>query len=74
MLDNDMIEKMVAARARGHVIDVLTYESLIIPWGSDCCRGCEFYDSGRTITMHGYCPIVKRNVSPHYFCTKYEQD
>lgn len=74
MLDSTMISKMQEARARGDVIDALTYESLIIPWGSDCCHGCEFYECGKTITAHGFCPIQGRKVSPHYFCEKWEQD
>jgi hypothetical protein len=57
-----------------HVIDISSLGAMIIPWGSDCCHGCELYQSGISITAHGVCPIQQRRVSPHYFCEEYEQD
>jgi len=72
MLANDAIKERAKALAEGRIIDAMSI--LIIPWGSDCCYGCELYDSGITITAHGFCSIQNRNVSPHYFCEKYEQD
>ena len=74
MLDNEAIHLREEALAAGLVLDAMYYERCIIPWGSDCCRGCEYYDCGQTITAHGYCPIQGRKVSPHYFCGEYEQD
>jgi hypothetical protein len=47
---------------------------MIIPWGSDCCHGCELYECGKSITAWGFCPVMQRQVSPHYFCEKWEQD
>lgn len=72
MLDNYAIELRKEALARGDVIDAKFIP--IIPWGSDCCGGCEFYEGSILDTYHGFCPIQNRKVSPHYFCWKWEQD
>jgi hypothetical protein len=74
MLDNEAIRLMREAKESGHVISAMTYESLIIPWGSDCCHGCENYQCGKSITAHGFCPIKQRGVSPHYYCSDWGQD
>lgn len=74
MLDNEAIRRRGEALARGQVIDAMSLEWLIIPWGSECCHGCEFYQCGETITAHGFCPIKGRKVSPHYYCDQWEQD
>jgi len=74
MIDGQALELYLEAVADGRVIDALALGALIIPWGSDCCHGCEAYQSGRSITAHGFCPIQQRKVSPHYFCSKWEQD
>lgn len=47
---------------------------MIIPWGSDCCHGCEFYRCGSSITAHGFCQRKQCRVSPHYYCDNWEQD
>lgn len=76
MLDPEIV-RLLAEWKRDypdHVIDIRSLEGMIIPWGSDCCHGCEFYHCGKSITAHGFCPIQQRKVSPHYFCGKYEQD
>lgn len=72
MLDNFAIKLREEALADGRIIDAMSIP--IIPWGSDCCAGCELYKCGKTITAHGFCPVWNRKVSPHYFCEKYEQD
>jgi len=72
MLDGEAIRLREEAQAAGDIITAMSI--LIIPWGSDCCYGCEMYLPGITITAHGFCPCQHRNVSPHYFCRKYEQD
>jgi len=76
MLDGGILRELEEMKRDypDHVLDILLLRTSIIPWGSDCCHGCEFYDFGISVTAHGYCPIQKRNVSPHYFCDKYEQD
>jgi len=73
-LDGEMIRLRDEALADGRVINAMYYGALIIPWGSDCCHGCEYYECGRSITAHGFCPIHRRYVSPHYFCEHWEQD
>ena len=76
MLEPEIVRLLDEMR-RDHpeaVIDISSLECMIIPWGSDCCHGCEFYHCGKSITAHGFCPIQQRKVSPHYFCGKYEQD
>jgi hypothetical protein len=72
MLDNEAIKLRADALALGLVLEAMSIP--IIPWGSDCCSGCELYESGISELAHGYCPIQKRKVSPHYFCEKWEQD
>lgn len=76
MLDSGIIQLLEEMRRDhpDHVLDISSLEALVIPWGSDCCHGCEFYRFGKSITAHGFCPIQQRKVSPHYFCGKYEQD
>lgn len=72
MLDGEAIRLREEAQAEGRVLDAMSIP--IIPWGSDCCAGCEFYGFGISETAHGFCPVHHRRVSPHYFCRKYEQD
>jgi hypothetical protein len=72
MLDPYALQLRQESLEEGRIIDALSIP--IIPWGSDCCYGCELYQSGITITAHGFCPIQQRPTSPHYFCEKYEQD
>jgi hypothetical protein len=72
MLDNEAIKLREEALALGMVLDAMSIP--IIPWGSDCCSGCENYQCGKSELAHGYCPIQHRRVSPHYFCEAYEQD
>jgi hypothetical protein len=76
MLDAEVLRMLEDTKTRypGRVLDIMSLEAMIIPWGSDCCHGCEMYDCGKSITAYGYCPIQHRWVSPHYFCDKYEQD
>lgn len=74
MLDGKAIRMWQEALADGRVIDAMSLKAMIIPWGSDCCHGCELYKHGKSITAHGFCPAHQRIVSPHYFCEKYEQD
>ena len=75
MIDAEVCRWLDDARAAGgHPIDVMSLEMMLIPWGSDCCHGCEQYRCGQSITAHGFCPIMQRKVSPHYFCDKWEQD
>jgi len=74
VIDMEIVCLREEALARGDVIDAYSLEAMIIPWGSDCCHGCEAYEGGQSITAHGYCPIECRKVSPHYFCDRYEQD
>jgi len=74
MIDLLALQQMHEALARGDVLDAMCLESCIIPWGSDCCHGCELYECGQSITAHGFCPVMQRRVSPHYFCDKWEQD
>jgi len=74
MIDAIAVQEMYAARAKGYVLDAMCLESRIIPWGSDCCHGCEMYQCGKSITAWGFCPVRQCNVSPHYFCEKLEQD
>lgn len=72
MLDGEAIRFREEALAAGRVLDAMSIP--IIPWGSDCCAGCELYEQGISETAHGFCPRQRRNVSPHYFCQEYEQD
>lgn len=74
MIDGEMIRRRDEALVMGAVLDAKSYEAMIIPWGSDCCHGCEEYQCGQSITAHGFCPIQQRKVSPHYFCEKWEMD
>ena len=75
MLDNEVLSMLEEAkRIDAGPFDIMSIKARIIPWGSDCCHGCEFYECGKTITAHGFCPIQGRKVSPHYFCEKWEQD
>jgi len=72
MLDSFALQLREKALAEGRVLDAMSIP--IIPWGSDCCHGCENYECGISITAHGVCTIHNRSVSPHFFCSKYEQD
>jgi hypothetical protein len=75
MLDNGILALLEEAKRIGAgPLDIMSIEAMIIPWGPDCCHGCEFYECGHTITAHGYCPKKGRRVSPHYFCSEWEQD
>jgi hypothetical protein len=74
MIDATILEWLDEARAQGRVLDAMSLEAMIIPWGSDCCHGCEQYDGSISITAHGFCPVWQRRVSPHWFCEKWEQD
>jgi len=74
MLDNEIIQRRERALVHGQVIDAMSLEWLIIPWGSECCHGCENYRCGRSVTAHGFCPIQRRPVSPHYYCDQWGQD
>ncbi|MFA5376630.1 MAG: hypothetical protein WC455_12860 [Dehalococcoidia bacterium] len=74
MIDAEVCQWLDEARATGRVIDADCLETMIIPWGSDCCHGCELYECGKSITAWGFCPVMQRQVSPHYFCEKWEQD
>lgn len=75
MLDNTVLQWLEEAKRDGlGPLDISSLKAMIIPWGSDCCHGCEEYQGGKSITAHGFCPIQHRRVSPHYFCDQWEQD
>ena len=76
MLDAEIINMLNETKNKcpDRVLDIMLLSAMVIPWGSECCHGCEFYECGKSITAYGYCPIQRRRVSPHYFCEQYEQD
>lgn len=75
MLDDRVLMMLEEAKRIGAgPLDIMSLGAMIIPWGSDCCHGCDQYQCGKSITAHGFCPIQQRKVSPHYYCVLWEQD
>lgn len=65
----------IALMAEGRALGLPAWANrLPVINGKHCCGWCDPWLGDCCDTRHGFCPVLQCMTSPHYVCSKYEED